>query len=386
MSSSRRCSRPFGVYLHVPYCASRCGYCDFNTYALRELGQGASPQTWSSTVLAELGLLLERAERPPPPVSTVFFGGGTPSLLPAEDLVEVLSGIGEMVGLQAEAEVTVEANPESVSASMLRALRAGGVTRLSLGMQSARPHVLAVLDRQHTPGRVAAAVAEARGAGFDQVSLDLIYATPGESLADWGASLEQVLALHPEHVSAYSLIVEEGTRLAARVRRGELPDVDDDAAADCYLLAEEVLSQAGYRWYEVSNWSVDEQSRCRHNLGYWLDGDWWGLGPGAHSHVDGVRWWNVKHPASWTGMVSSGRAPTAGQEYLDPDTLSMERVMLRLRTVEGLFLAELDPGARTHAHEMAGAGLLDANLLAEGRLRLTLPGRLMADHVVRRLV
>ena len=239
-------------------------------------------------------------------MSTVFVGGGTPTLLAAGDLVRLLRRIETTFGLTEDAEVTTEANPESVSPASLAALREGGFTRISFGMQSAVPHVLATLDRVHSPGRPLTAVAEARAAGFEQVSLDLIYGTPGESLADWRTSLEVALSARPDHVSAYALVVEDGTKMATRVRRGELALPDDDDQADKYLLAEELLSGAGYEAYEVSNWAARPDAACRHNLGYWRGDDWWGIGPGAHSHVGGTRWWNVKHPAAYAARLSVG--------------------------------------------------------------------------------
>ncbi|HEX5542703.1 MAG TPA: radical SAM family heme chaperone HemW, partial [Micromonospora sp.] len=290
-------SRGFGVYVHVPFCASRCGYCDFNTYTAAELGGGGSRESYADSVLAELRLAARvLADSPPAQVDTVFVGGGTPTLLPPDDLARILDGIHGTWGLAEDAEVTTEANPESVTPASLKALRAAGYTRISLGMQSAAPRVLALLDRQHSAGRAPAAAVEAREAGFDHVNLDLIYGTPGESANDFAASLAAVIGAGVDHVSAYALIIEEGTRLSTRMRRGEVPYPSDDVAADRYLAAEAALDAAGFSWYEVSNWARTPAARCRHNLLYWQGGDWWGLGPGAHSHVGGVRWWNVKHP------------------------------------------------------------------------------------------
>ncbi|MGH3358614.1 MAG: radical SAM family heme chaperone HemW, partial [Nocardioidaceae bacterium] len=292
--------RPFGVYVHVPFCATRCGYCDFNTYTAAELGPGASRDGYADTVAAELDLAARvlRSDRPggPPPVSTVFFGGGTPTLLPDGALPAVLERIDATFGLAPDAEVTTEANPDSVDARSLAVLREGGVNRVSFGVQSAVAQVLATLDRTHDASRVPDVVAAARAAGFEQVSVDLIYGTPGESMADWQASLDFAVRLAPEHVSAYALIVERGTALARAVARGEIAAPDDDEMADKYIAAEETLSAGGFGWYELSNWARTPAARCRHNELYWTGGDWWGAGPGAHSHIGGVRWWNVKHP------------------------------------------------------------------------------------------
>lgn len=380
--------RPFGLYLHVPFCTTRCGYCDFNTYTAEELGSepGASRATWATAAVTELGLARKVLGDAEITVSTVFVGGGTPTLLPAADLGRVLRAIDAEFGLAPGAEVTTEANPESVSRESLDQLRAAGFTRVSLGMQSARSHVLAVLDRVHTSGRPAAAVAEAHAAGFERVNLDLIYGTPGESLADWEASLDAAVAGGPDHISAYALIVEEGTRLAARIRRGELPAPDDDDLADKYELADDVLAAAGFDWYEVSNWATSTAAKCRHNELYWTGGDWWGVGPGAHSHVGGTRWWNVKHPSAWAHRLAAGQSPALAREVLDDQTRRIERVLLETRLAGGLDLAVLDDVGRTTTAELAGESLLEPGPLAGGRAVLTRRGRLLADGVVRRLL
>ncbi len=385
--------RPFGVYVHVPFCATRCGYCDFNTYTASELeeGGGRSRAGYVGAVLAELALarrVLTAGGATPSPAETVFFGGGTPTLLAPGELAQLLGAIEETFGLAPGAEVTTEANPESVDPASLAALRAAGFTRISLGMQSAAAHVLRTLDRVHTPGRAAAAAREARAAGFAHVSLDLIYGTPGETVEDWRASLDAALAVEPDHVSAYALIVEPGTRLAAQVRRGTLPAPDDDVLADRYEVADTVLSAAGLRWYEVSNWAASPAAACRHNLGYWRGGDWWGVGPGAHSHVGGVRWWNVLHPATYAARLAGGESPAAGRELLGADTRRLERIMLELRLADGLPLDELDDAGRAAAHAACDDALVEPAALADPadpRVRLTLRGRLLADAVVRAL-
>ncbi|MDN5803369.1 MAG: coproporphyrinogen III oxidase, partial [Microlunatus sp.] len=280
-------------------------------------------------------------------------------------------------------EVTTEANPESVSPVSLETLRAGGFTRISFGMQSAVPHVLATLDRVHAPGRPVAAVAEARAAGFSQISLDLIYGTPGESLEDWRRSLEVAMSAGADHVSAYALVVEPGTSMAARVRRGELPLPDDDDQADKYLLAEEMLTTAGFQAYEVSNWATRPDAVCRHNLGYWRGDHWWGIGPGAHSHVGGTRWWNVKHPAAYATRLASGTSPAQAREILSDADRQLEQVLLEIRLAEGMPLDRLTSRGRRRVPDLAGRGLIVAT---DGRLRLTLTGRLLADGVVRELV
>ncbi|MFL6136249.1 MAG: radical SAM family heme chaperone HemW [Frankiaceae bacterium] len=378
--------RPFGLYVHVPFCATRCGYCDFNTYTAAELGPGATREAYADTAIAEIRLARRALGDADLPVSTVFFGGGTPTLLPAGDLTRILAAIDAELGLAPGAEVTTEANPESVDRPALDALVAGGFTRISLGMQSARPHVLAALDRAHSPGRVQQAVADARAAGFGQVSVDLIYGAPGETDDDWRASLDAALAMAPDHVSAYALIVEDGTRLAARVRRGELAPPDDDALADRYAIADEALAAAGLHWYEVSNWAASEPARCRHNLLYWTSGDWWGIGPGAHSHVGGTRWWNVKHPAAHAARLAAGDSPAAAREVLGDADRHVERVLLGSRLADGLPLAELSAAGRAAAGRAVAGGLLAEQPYAGGRAVLTLRGRLLADAVVRDLV
>ena len=380
-------SQPFGFYVHVPFCEVRCGYCDFNTYTAAELGgRGASATvtraSYAATMAEEVRLARKVLADRDVAVSTVFFGGGTPTLLPAADLVHVLDEIGAEFGLAPRAEVTVEANPDSVDARQLEALRAGGVTRVSFGMQSAVPAVLRVLDRTHDPARVPQAVEQARAAGLD-VSVDLIYGTPGESLADWETTLDATVALEPDHVSAYALVVEPGTALARRVARGEVAGPDDDDLADKYERADEVLSDAGLGWYEVSNWARSEALRCRHNVGYWTGGHWWGAGPGAHSHVGGVRWWNVKHPSAYAERLGRGRSPAAGRERLDPETRRVERVLLELRLRDGLPLEALDEAGLRGVAGLQRDGLA----VREGdRLVLTRRGRLLADAAVRTLV
>jgi putative oxygen-independent coproporphyrinogen III oxidase len=383
-------SRPLAFYLHVPYCATRCGYCDFNTYTASELrGSGgvlASRENYADALTDEVHLARKVLGDDPRPVETVFVGGGTPTLLPAADLGRMLAAVREEFGLAPGAEVTTEANPDSVDPAYLADLRAAGFTRVSFGMQSAAPHVLRVLERTHTPGRPEACVAEARAAGFEHVNLDLIYGTPGESDDDWLASLDAAIGAGPDHVSAYSLIVEEGTRLARRIRRGEVPPTDDDVHADRYLIAEERLTAAGFSWYEVSNWATDEAARCRHNELYWTGADWWGAGPGAHSHVGGVRWWNVKHPGAYAQALSEGRTPGAGRELLTAEDRRVERILLELRLSAGCPLDLLRPAGARAAGRAVADGLLEPDPYRAGRAVLTLRGRLLADAVIRDLV
>ncbi|AMM21079.1 coproporphyrinogen III oxidase [Frondihabitans sp. PAMC 28766] len=379
--------RNFGVYLHVPFCRVRCGYCDFNTYTSDEL-RGAKRSDYASQAIAEVGQagsILAAAALPEREVSTVFFGGGTPTMLPSSDLASMFHAIRDTWGLTAGAEVTTEANPDSVDETYLRELKAAGFTRVSFGMQSAVPHVLATLERTHDPARIPLVVAWARDAGLD-VSLDLIYGTPGESLDDWERSLDQALEQQPDHLSAYSLIVEDGTKLARQIRRGEVAQPDDDTAADMYELADARLTAAGYEWYEVSNWARGSAHASRHNLAYWQGHDWWGVGPGAHSHVGGVRWWNVKHPAAYAARIAEGVSPAAGRETLDSETRETERILLAVRVRDELAVASLDATGRAAVAGLIADDLIDGRQALAGALRLTLRGRLLADAVVRRLL
>jgi oxygen-independent coproporphyrinogen-3 oxidase len=416
-------TRPFGVYVHVPFCTVRCGYCDFNTYTASELGGGANQAQYASTALLEVDLaakVLSDAGRAPGAVSTVFFGGGTPTMLPATDLARVLGGIdrawglaGPSTGSGQAAEVTTEANPDSVTPESLRVLADAGFTRVSFGMQSAVPHVLATLERTHDPLRIPDVVQWARDVGLD-VSLDLIYGTPGESLDDWRTSVETALATGVDHVSAYALVVEPGTKMAAQVRRGEVTLPDDDDQAAKYELLDDLLTEAGLRWYEVSNWARAGHE-CRHNIGYWRGDDWWGVGPGAHSYVSagstsggpagegstgegatteetpaGVRWWNVKHPRAYATRLEAGQSPGAGRELLTRQEAHLERVMLGVRLREGLDLGVLSAAGRTAVAGLVARGLLDGRAAVgaggtPARAVLTRRGRLLADTVVRDL-
>ena len=373
--------RPLSIYVHVPFCASRCAYCDFNTYTATELGDSVSRATFHKVLASEVTIATRVLG--PREVSTVFFGGGTPTLIGANALGEILASIREGFTLAPDAEITTEANPDSVDESALETLRASGFTRISFGMQSSASHVLQVLDRTHTAGRSLAMARAARAAGFDHVNLDLIYATPGESDDDLRRTLDDVIEADVDHVSAYSLIVEEGTPLARRIGRGELPMPDDDIAASRYEIIDDALAAAGLNWYEVSNWSRPS-GECRHNIAYWRSDDWWGIGPGAHSHVDGVRWWNAKHPRTYADALASGSTPEAGREVLTDDDKRVERVMLALRMREGLAASEVsDEGWLDRTID---AGLIDGASLGDGRIVLTGRGRLLADRLVRDLM
>ncbi len=365
-------SRPLRAYVHVPFCRARCGYCDFNTYTAGELG-GFDTAGYVAAIGHEIELAARVSQ--PRPLDSVFFGGGTPSLLPPADLSGILTRLADEFGLADDAEVTMEANPEDVTAQAAAAWLGAGVTRISLGMQSADPAALAVLDRRHTPGGAIRAAEVARAAGFGHVSLDLIYGIPGQSDHSWKQTVLAALSAEPDHVSAYALGVEPGTALARKVARGEIPATDPDRAAAQYDIADEALSAHGFQWYEISNWARP-QGECRHNIGYWRNDNWWGFGPGAHSHVDGVRWWNVKRPATYRSMLAAGRSPATGREVLDADARQMEAVMLQVRLAEGF-----DPRGQSLTEL---EGLLEKTDGA--RLHLTRKGRMLADAVVRALL
>ena len=376
---------PFSAYIHIPFCSVRCGYCDFNTYTSSEL-RGARQEDYASTLIGEIALahrVLSDADALRP-MDTVFFGGGTPTLLPAGDLARMLGAATSAFGLADGAEVTVEANPDTVTPEVARTLAEAGVTRLSVGMQSAVPHVLAALDRTHRPENVRTAVAAAKDAGL-AVSVDLIYGAPGESLGDWEASLDAALELQSDHISAYALIIEDGTKLARQIRRGEVPMPDDDLQADMYELADRRLAEAGFDWYEVSNWARTPEQRSRHNLAYWRGSDWWGFGPGAHSHVAGLRWWNVKHPAAYAQRLAASESPAAGTERPDEKSRMLERVLLLSRIREGIAVDELHADKRARVAGLIADGLVDPVAAVRGRVQLTLRGRLLADAVVREL-
>ena len=380
--------RDFGVYIHVPFCSVRCGYCDFNTYAPGELG-GATPAGYVDAALSEMALAGASMGPDARAASTVFFGGGTPTLLPAGALVRLLDGVRQVWGLEPGAEVTTEANPDSVTRETFATLASAGFTRVSIGMQSAVPHVLATLERTHNPDNVARAVEWAHAAGL-ATSVDLIYGTPGESLADWEASLDAAIDLAPGHISAYALVIEPGTKMGAQLRRGEVAATDPDTQADMYELAEARLSAAGYSWYEVSNWSRTDAERCRHNIAYWTSQDWWGVGPGAHSYLgpsqghQAKRWWNVKHPRAYAERLAAGESPAHETEPLSADDLALESVMLRVRLADGMPLADIGAAPSAIAALIAD-GLIDGTAAIGGTLRLTLRGRLLADRVVREL-
>lgn len=407
--------RPLSLYVHVPFCRVRCGYCDFNTYTVG-FGPGAQVGDYAPSVLAEADLaarVLADAGVSGRLAQTVFFGGGTPTMLDAGELIAILDGLRERIGIAGGAEVTLEANPDTVTREDLRAFADSGFTRVSFGMQSAVPRILAILDRTHTPTRVPLVIEWAKEAGLS-TSVDLIYGTPGESLADWETSVRAALSYDPDHISAYVLVVEEGTKMGAQVARGELPTPDPDDEAAKYELVDELLGEAGYAWYEISNFarasasdrasgraSTTFEHASRHNLAYWRDWDWWGFGPGAHSHVGRMRWWNVKNPGAYAGRLRAGVSPAAAGEILGEEERELERVMLGLRTAEGVELDGVPAMAMRdgivsglsvcqslsgRVASLISDGFIDGVAALDGRAVLTLRGRLLADYVTRELM
>lgn len=376
--------RPLSIYVHVPFCASRCGYCDFNTYTATDLGEQVQRDTFDQLLISEVQLAASKLGADLRAVDTVFFGGGTPTLLSAKALVGVLESIKSEFGLRPAAEVTTEANPDSVDQPKLDQLVAGGFTRISYGVQSAASKVLKTLDRTHTAGAAADAIVMARAAGFAHISADLIIATPGECDADLRDSVDLVTGAGVDHVSAYTLIVEPNTPLARQVAAGVVPSPDDETAAHRYELVDQLLSDRGFTWYEISNWARSG-GQCRHNVHYWQNDDWLGIGPGAHSHRSGVRWWNVKHPRSYAERLDAGELPIDQLEELTVEQVRLETMMLGLRTAAGLDLAAVDAIDSVVTAKLVADGLLDGPALADGQLRVTVRGRLFADAVIRDL-
>ena len=383
-------TRSLHAYIHIPFCKDICGYCDFNTYTSSEL-QGAKQSDYPDVLISEIRLsanIIAASGLPKRKLATVFFGGGTPTLLPAADLVRILSALQEYFDFEPGAEITAEANPDAVDAEYLKELQLGGFNRISIGMQSAVPEVLATLERTHSPENVAIGVSAAKELGLG-VSVDLIYGAPGETLEQWQRSIESAIALNPDHISAYALIVEEGTKLARQIKAGSLDEPDEDLQADKYELADQILNDAGFNWYEVSNWSRGDQNISGHNYSYWLSQDWWGYGPGAHSHFGGVRWWNVKHPSAYAGKLQKLESPAAGRETLSERVRLEERVLLEIRVKQGIaisILKEASDNVQKLVSEFIADGLIDPKAAIGGYLKLTLRGRLLADSLVRQLL
>ena len=375
-------------YIHIPYCVKRCGYCDFNTYTPSELkiteGLAQISNSYIDLLLMEIKAAKVQVGQSAN-VPSIFFGGGTPSLMQPDDIGRVISTIKSEFTLLPDAEITMECNPDTVTKESLAAFRAIGVNRISFGMQSAVKHVLATLDRTHNPENLLQVTTWAQEVGFSEISVDLIYGTPGESLADWQTSIDAALTLPITHISAYALIIEEGTKLAAQIKRGEVAPVDDDLTAEKYLVADKAFTAAGYEWYELSNWAKSG-SLSKHNLAYWLGDNWWGAGPGAHSHLNGKRFWNVKHPNLYKERVLANQSPVADSEALDELQIESERLMLSLRLPSGLDKKSLNELQLAELSSYVQSGHLDQANWNQGRATLTLDGRLIADRILRQIL
>ncbi len=381
-------TRPLSFYIHIPYCVKRCGYCDFNTYTPGELKPGSDIAQVSNgyiDLLIQESKIARKEVKTTKPIATIFFGGGTPTLMEPADLGRVLNSLKADFDFASDIEITIEANPDTVSKEKLAALREIGINRISFGMQSAVPHVLAVLDRTHNPNNVIKATTWAREVGFEQVSADLIYGAPGESLEDWETTIDAALALPITHISAYALIVESGTKLAAQVKRGEVIIPEDDQTADKYLMADAKFRKAGFNWYELSNWSKPE-GECRHNIAYWEGADWWGLGPGAHSHLNGKRFWNVKHPTAYRERLEAKQSPIMDSEQLTLEEMESERVMLEIRLPRGLEKSSLTSASLARLESYLTGGQISQEHWDQGRISLSISGRLMADRIVREIL
>ena len=374
-------------YIHIPYCVKRCGYCDFNTYTPSELKLANGLSEVSSSYIDLLLLEIKQAKEKvgSASVPSIFFGGGTPSLMEPSDIGRVIAQIREEFVLNSDAEITMECNPDTVSKKTLAAFRETGVNRVSFGMQSAVPHVLATLDRTHNPENLIQVTTWAKEVGFSQISVDLIYGTPGETLTDWQKTIDTALSLPITHISAYALIIEEGTKLAAQIKRGEVAPVDDDLAAEKYLLADKEFTAAGFAWYELSNWAKPN-SLSKHNLAYWLGENWWGAGPGAHSHLNGKRFWNVKHPNLYKEKIHSNKSPIADSEELEEIQINSEKLMLSLRLPSGVRKESLNQEQISELSEYVQSGHLDLSNWNQGRATLTLEGRLIADQILRQIL
>ena len=375
-------------YVHIPYCVKRCGYCDFNTYTPSELkiteGLAQISNSYIDLLLMEIKAAKVQVGQSAN-VPSIFFGGGTPSLMQPDDIGRVISTIKSEFILLPDAEITMECNPDTVTKESLAAFRAIGVNRVSFGMQSAVKHVLATLDRTHNPENLLQVTTWAQEVGFSEISVDLIYGTPGESLADWQTSIDAALALPITHISAYALIVEEGTKLAAQIKRGEVAQIDDDLTAEKYLVADKAFTAAGFEWYELSNWAKSG-SLSKHNLAYWLGDNWWGAGPGAHSHLNGKRFWNVKHPNLYKERVLANQSPVADSEVLEELQIESERLMLSLRLPSGVDKQSLNELQLAELSSYVESGHLDQANWNQGRATLTLDGRLIADRILRQIL
>jgi oxygen-independent coproporphyrinogen-3 oxidase len=375
-------------YIHIPYCVKRCGYCDFNTYTPAELqiteGLAQISNSYIDLLVKEIEFARNQVGESAI-VPSIFFGGGTPSLMEASDIKRVITAISEQFKLDSIAEVTLETNPDTVTKEKLKQFYDAGINRISFGMQSSVLHVLKTLDRTHNPENLPQVTKWASEVGFKEISVDLIYGTPGESKQDWQQSIDSALALPISHISAYALIVEEGTKLAAQIKRGEIAKPDDDLTAEKYIMADKAFTAAGFNWYELSNWAKPN-SQSKHNLAYWLGHNWWGAGPGAHSHINGKRFWNVKHPNLYKQKIQANETVVLDSEVLEGSQIESERLMLSIRLPQGVAKDTLNNQQILELTDYLNSGHLDQENWNLGRATLTLDGRLIADRIVREIL
>ena len=375
-------------YIHIPYCVKRCGYCDFNTYTPAELqiteGLAQISNSYIDLLVKEIEFARSQVGESAI-VPSIFFGGGTPSLMEASDIKRVITAISEQFKLDSIAEVTLETNPDTVTKEKLKQFYDAGINRISFGMQSSVLHVLKTLDRTHNPENLPQVTKWASEVGFKEISVDLIYGTPGESKQDWQQSIDSALALPISHISAYALIVEEGTKLAAQIKRGEIAKPDDDLTAEKYIMADKAFTAAGFNWYELSNWAKPN-SQSKHNLAYWLGHNWWGAGPGAHSHINGKRFWNVKHPNLYKQKIQANETVVLDSEVLEGSQIESERLMLSIRLPQGVAKDTLNNQQILELTDYLNSGHLDQENWNLGRATLTLDGRLIADRIVREIL
>lgn len=378
MKQLQNSSSAFGIYIHVPFCSVRCGYCDFNTYTPNELEQADAIDLWAQALISEISYSLEILPEKKV-VETIFFGGGTPSLLPLNNLEQVFSKLNDSFIFSDNIEITLEANPDTLSSSKIRAWKDFGVNRISLGVQSTDKKVLQILDRTHNPENVKSSVDLLKNEGINNFSLDLIYGTPGETLDSWRSSIESLIDFDPPHVSAYALTVEPGTALFRKVNNKEIKNVSSDDQADKYLIADDLFGKNNLPWYEISNWAKSGYE-CKHNLLYWRNQNWWGYGPGAHSHLDDKRWWNVKHPANYARKLINEKNAIEGFENLSLDQKKLEQTMLLMR-LRGSDLRELTPA--TVLSEWESLAYVSFGTKS---LELTPKGRLLLDSLIAQII
>ena len=381
--------RSLSFYVHIPYCLKRCGYCDFNTYTPGGLGQSELARSdISSRYMAAARGEVTRAKRSIAErrrVETIFFGGGTPSLMEPRDIAAMIDAISKEFDLASDCEITMEANPDTVDERNLRGFIDAGVNRFSFGVQSANKRVLQTLDRTHNGDNVVSALETAWRLGINDLSIDLIYGTPNESIADLAETLDFALTLPINHISAYALIVEEGTRLARDIATGQIPSPDDDEMAKKYVMIDQRLAARGFDWYELSNWAKPD-GESLHNQVYWRGGEWWGIGPGAHSSFANRRWSNIKSPIRYMEAMNHDEEIEASSEILTEENRSDERIMLMIRLRDGLRQSDLSSDQSLIVERYISAGAIDVASWREGRLMLTVEGRLIADRIVRDLV